>query len=64
MTRDGESQLKQLRKICRASGMFIRNDLDLKGCDTNKQKIQKLQMLLKDAGMIGKVHWALLICFI
>ena len=54
MTRDGESQLKQLRKICRASGMFIRNDVDLKGCDTNKQKIQKLQMLLKDAGMIGK----------
>ncbi|KAL5017654.1 hypothetical protein ScPMuIL_007243 [Solemya velum] len=44
----------QLKKICRAIGIFVRADRELKGCSSDNSKIRRLKELLKNAGMEGK----------
>ncbi|XP_053375660.1 nucleolar protein dao-5-like isoform X1 [Mercenaria mercenaria] len=46
--------LRQLRQICRECQMFVRNDRELAGCNTDKEKIEKLEQMLRNVGMKGK----------
>ncbi|XP_067681396.1 serine-rich adhesin for platelets-like [Haliotis asinina] len=49
----GDSQLTQLRKICRCAGIILRNSVELLGCDTDAAKIYKIKEILRSRGMQG-----------
>ncbi|KAL4223900.1 HIRA-interacting protein 3 [Mactra antiquata] len=46
--------IRLLKQICRECQMFVRSDRELAGCDTDQQKIDKLEQMLRDVGMKGK----------
>ncbi|XP_071093820.1 nucleolar protein dao-5-like [Haliotis cracherodii] len=51
--RGDNSQLTQLRRICRCAGIFLRNTVELLGCDTDDSKIYKIKEILRTKGMQG-----------
>ncbi|KAJ8311894.1 hypothetical protein KUTeg_010555 [Tegillarca granosa] len=48
------SHVKNLKKICRVSGIIIRNTKELEGCETDSQKVKRLKDILSKAGMTGQ----------
>ncbi|KAL3856283.1 hypothetical protein ACJMK2_011057 [Sinanodonta woodiana] len=46
--------VEYLKKICKASGIFLRGKKSLKDCTTDKEMIERMKEILKEAGMEGK----------
>ncbi|KAK3611688.1 hypothetical protein CHS0354_034353 [Potamilus streckersoni] len=46
--------VEHLKRICKASGIFLRGKKSLKDCTTEKEMIERMKEILKEAGMEGK----------
>ncbi|PVD31482.1 hypothetical protein C0Q70_06894 [Pomacea canaliculata] len=46
--------LKRLKLICRKVGIFVRSDVHFAGCQTDKDRIERLKEVLRKAGMKGQ----------